>query len=904
MTLVGRRQECQELDDLLASVRDGLSGTLVVRGEPGIGKTALLDYAVAEAGDFLVVRLTGVEAESHIGFAALHRLLLPILHQIGRLPTPQRDAMNSALGLAAGPPANRFLVGLGTMSLAANAARARNRLLTIIDDAQWVDPESLEALAFWGRRLQADPIALIFGQRSAAESATVLDDFPRLDLEPLDTAATRELLASMAVDVLDRDIIERIIDETEGNPLALVEMAKEIRSDDLVGAAASPQPLPIGRKLEQRYLRQVRALPADTQMLLLLLAADSSADEAVVRQAGSVLGVTVDAVVPAEAADLLELHPQIRFRHPLIRSAVYTGARAADRWAVHGALAAATDAGNDPERRAWHLAAASIGPDEETAGLLERQAVLANGRGSYNAELALLTRAAELSGNPTNTANRRVLAAEAALEVGSPRQARTLVAMAQADLVEPRTLARAERVEGLAAIREGELSTAAAHLLTAGMGFGGDELGQETLLQAVQVACHASYSVTDPFLRTIADAADSVHAGSQPIVEVLLRAFATRVRDGYVAAVPTYQAAIHTMTNDASPSQLVPWVALVSVVTFTVWDNQGFAELLRRVARASRDAGKLTALGAALSYAAYGEMWAGRLASAEAMLAEGADAAAAAGEHSVPQNDLELDALRGRDLELQAKAKFLITIADSMGIGALGDAARMALTTLALARGKYGEALEQSQILFDLDSIQGGPHILPDMVESAVRAGDAAAAQTALGRLSDRASAAATPWASGLLARSRALVAADGADELYNEAIDFLGVAAMPIDLARAHLVYGEWLRRENRRLAAREQLRTAHDLFADMGVEAFAERAGNELLATGERARKRTVETSNDLTPQEAHVARLAADGATNSEIAAQLFISTSTVEYHLRKVFRKLSVSSRRQLKHTLTD
>jgi DNA-binding CsgD family transcriptional regulator len=810
--------------------------------------------------------------------------------------------MNSALGLAAGPPANRFLVGLGTISLAANAVRARERLLTIIDDAQWVDRESLEVLAFWGRRLHADRMALIFGERSGEESASLLNDFPHLEVGRLDNAAARELLARTRGNVLDRDIAERIVEETQGNPLALIEMAKEVTPEALVGAAAAPQPIPIGRRLEQRYTRQVRFLPADTQMLLLLAAADSSADAAVVWRAASVLGVTPDAVGPAESADLLDTDPEIRYRHPLIRSAVYNGARAADRRAVHSALATATNEEVDPDRRAWHLAAASIGPDEEIAALLERRAGMATRRGSDNAALALLTRAAELSGDRALAGNRQVLAAEAALATGSPRQARALATTARKGLADRYLRARAERAEGIAAVREGELPTAASHLLAAGIALGDEDLARDTLLQAVEVACFAGYPASHEFMTAIADAVGSPKASPGSVVEVLLRAFAMEARRGYVAAVPLYQDAVQRMTNDTSPSQLVPWVSLVSVVTLAVWDNRGRAELLRRVARVSRDAGLLAALGTALNYGAYDEMWAGRLAGAEAMFAEGADAYAAAGEHLIPQMDLQLDALCGRDSDLRSKADFAIAIGDSMGIGAYANAAHEALVSLALASGHYGEAIEHSRVVFAGESIQVGPHLLSDMVEAAVRAGDSVAAEAALHRLSTRASAARTPWSGGLLARSRALVAAEGGEELYNEAIDLLGAAAMPIEVARTHLVYGEWLRREKRRLDAREQLRAAHDQFASMGVVVFAERARAELMATGERARKRTADTSTDLTPQEVHVARLAAEGATNAEIASQLFISASTVEYHLRKVFRKLSVTSRRQLKRAL--
>jgi DNA-binding CsgD family transcriptional regulator len=904
VTLLGRLPECKALDSLLASVRGGLSGTLVLRGDPGIGKTALLDYAVGAAPDFLVVRFAGLEAERQLGFAALHRLLLPIVHQIQGLPVPQRDAMTSALGLAAGPPANRFLVGLGTISLAARAARVGERLLAIIDDAQWVDRESLEALAFWGRRLHADRIALIFGELSEAASHDLLDDFPVLEVGRLDDAPAIELLNSEAGFVLDRDVAERIVTETEGNPLALVEIGKDLAPDQLIGAAAT-QPLPISRRLEERFLRQVRSLPADTQMLLLLAAADSSADARLVWDAASVLGVGAPAAAPAESAGLLTLGPRVRYRHPLIRSAVYGGARPADRRAVHNALATVTDADVDPDRRAWHLAAAAVGTDEAVATLLEQRAERARARGGHSAEMALLSRSAELTPDPERAAARQLLAAEAALSVGSPRQAHVLVSMAGAARPDPSMRSRADRVDGLASRREGDVAAAAPKLLAAGRGLGATDpaLGRQTLLDAVQAANYAGYSAAHEFMQAVARAILPAPP-DRSLVELLLSAFATNASAGYAAAVPSYQSAVRAMRDDVPARDLLPWVTVVSACAVNVWDNTGHGELCRRATEASREQGVLVPLGTALTYGAYGEMWAGRLESAGALFAEATDVYSAAGEHHLPQMDCELDAIRGRDAEVHAKAQMATAIGDTMGLGAYANTGRMALVVLHLGRSRYEEARREALVLFDADPIQALPHAISDLVEAAARAGDRPVAERGLGRLAERAQAAATPWALGLLARSMALIAGEEGELFYRDAIERLGAARMAIEAARAHLVYGEWLRRQKRRTDARESLRTAYESFAGMGAEPFAERARRELLATGERARKRSVGTSTDLTPQEAHVARLAVAGATNAEIAAQLFIGTSTVEYHLRKVFRKLDVTSRRQLKRSLPD
>jgi DNA-binding CsgD family transcriptional regulator len=885
-------------------VRGGLSGTLVVRGDPGIGKTALLDYAVDAAPDFLIVRFSGVEAERRLGFAALHRLLLPILHQIERLPAPQRDAMNSALGLTEGPPASRFLVGLGTISLAANAARARGRLLTIIDDAQWVDRESLEALAFWGRRLQADRIALIFGERSGAESHDLLDDFSVLDVGSLDDASALELLARETGFVLDRDVAQRIVAETEGNPLALVEIAKDLSPELLVGAAATPQPLPLTRRLEERFLRQVRSLPADTQMLLLLAAADSSADAGEVWKAASVLGVPPDAAASAEAADLIMLGTRIVYRHPLIRSAVYGGARPADRRAVHGALAAVTDGDRDPDRRVWHLASAAVGPDEEIAAVLQTRAERARARGSHAAEVAFLERSAALSTHPERAAERRLRAAEAALAMGSPRQTHILVGMSQAELRDPGLRARAERADAIASLREGNLTVAAPRLLSAAVGLMPDdpERGRRTLLEALEVASYRGLGANDPFVQQIARVALSGPADGGSTVDLLLEAFALLATAGYSAAAPVFKNAVCTLRQHVPTDELVAWITLAGSAARVVWDNVAHEELLRRAAQASREAGALNSLGIALSYAAYGQMWAGRLDAAAATFDEAAEAFAAAGEHSLPKMDFELSAMRGHDADVQVLTDLALSIGESRGLGATSLSAHMALVVLHLGRGRYHDALEHALPIFEADELQVQPHLLPDLVEAAARAGDDALARKALSRLAERAPAAGTPWALGLLARSQALMSGEAAEQFYREAIDHLGAADMRVDLARAHLLYGEWLRRQKRRMDARDELRAAYESFARMGAEPFADRARSELLATGERARRRSVETVTDLTPQEAHIARLAAAGATNADIAAQLFIGTSTVEYHLRKVFRKLDVTSRRQLKQSL--
>ena len=906
VVLIGREKECSVLDDLLVSAREDRSGALVIRGEAGIGKTALIDYAVGAAGDFLIVRFTGVESERELGFAALHRLLTPILHQIERLPAPQRDALSSALGLVAGPPANGFLVGLGVISLAANAARARQRLLCVIDDAQWVDRESIQALAFWGRRLNAEGIALIFGERTGWESVSSLEGFPMLEIDGLNDEAARAVLAAESGFGGDRQVADRIVTEARGNPLALVEFAKDPHPDQLIGAAANLQPLPLSRRLEERFARQARSLPVDTQMLLLLAAADSTADTAFLLRAASVLGVKTEAAAAAEAAGLVVLGSTVAFRHPLIRSAIYGGARPADRRAAHGALAGATDSEEDGDRRAWHLAAASVGPDEEVAAILERGSGRAQERGGHSAAAALLSRSAELSPDPERAAARRIAAAEEALASGSSLQVHALIALAKPALRDPVTTARADRLDGNAWRREAKTAIAAPLLLSAAIGLMPTDprLARQTLLEAIEAVLIAGNAAGDKVISAVTEAARAAPPGDDAIVDLLLDAFGTYLAAGFVAAAPALRRAVMAMSNETIPAdRLIRWVQFAVFATRALWDDESHTRLTARLVQASREQGALMWLAVALKARATDEVWAGRFDAADIDLADAGDVSVAAGEHpmSIEMMGLEVGAIRGCNSQTRLSARTVMQDAAELGSGSAALFAHHALLLLDLGEGEYSEALGHA-VAAMTGRVGCGHQVLADVVEAAVRGGDPDRAHAAVECLAERAPASGTPWAMGLLARCRALVAGDDSERLYQEAIELLGSTRMAVELARAHLLYGEWLRRQKRRTDARNQLRIAHNMFTDIGADAFANRARHELLATGERARKRSVESSSDLTPQEERVARLAAAGDTNAEIASKLFVGSSTVEYHLRKVFRKLSVSSRRQLKGAL--
>ncbi len=881
------------LDGVLDAARQGLSETVVVRGEPGVGKTALIDYVVGRAEDFLIVRFTGVKAESELGYAALHRLLTPILHQVGLLPQAQADALGSALGLHEGQPANPFLVGLGTISLAANAARARHRLLCVIDDSQWVDPESLAALAFWGRRIHAEGIALIFGDRT--EKSQELDGLHTLTVAGLAHDDARSLLSTVTGSAVAPNVARQLAFETGGNPLALIEVAHELSADQLVGAAALPHHLLMTGHLEERYIGQVRALPADTQMLLLLAAADSSGSAAVIWRAASLIGVPPTAGESAEAAGLINLAADLTFRHPLIRSAVYGGARPSDRRAAHRTLATATDGARNPDRQALHRAAAAIGPDEEVAVALEGAAVQAGRRGSHAARAALLTRAAELTPEATAAAARRLAAADAALVSGAPMQTAALVKQAYPDLDSPLLRARASRLDGRARILEGQAAPGAMMLLAAAKDLLelDVELGRQTLLEsgeAALLAGHLGVGSQEAVLE-VAALARALPAGDVTEVDVLLEGLSAFLGSGVVAAV-----------RHLPRGEPTRWPVLVSQLTRALWDEDAHDDIVLHTATVSRASGDLAVLGAALEASARTALWAGRFDDAGSLVAEAADLAPGAGSLSHGAAAVDLLAWQGAEVETRHRARVVLDLASRLGLGSLDNAVECSLTTLDLGLGRYGDALDHARTVFERDPLCFGNEVLPDLVEAASRTGDLDIAQLALSRLEQRVDQSGTPWAHGVLARSRALLANGGAEQGFQDSLDLLGGTRQSAQLARTHLLYGEWLRRQRRRLDARSHLRTSHAMFDAMGSEAFAARARAELQATGEHARKRSVDQSNVLTPQEAQVARLAAQGGTNVEIAAQLYLSTSTVEYHLHKVFRKLDISSRRELRVAL--
>ena len=917
--LAGRSAEREALGGLLARAADGFSGALVLRGEAGVGKTALLDemVAAATASGMRTVRLTGVEAEAQLRYAGMHRFLLPFADQLERLPVPQRDALRSTFGLVAGPPANRFLVALGVLTLLADVASAAP-LVCVVDDVQWLDPESVVLLGFVARRLSAERVVLLFAVRETAGQAPALAGVPELAIGGLDDDAALDLLAELAPGRLSPAVVARIVAETGGNPLALVEVARKLSPGQLAGSEVLPEPLPAAGSLEEAFGRRVRQLPAEARLLLAVAAAEPAGSQALLWRAAAELGIDPETAATADLSDLAEIGPQVVFCHPMVRSVAYYSTPLRQRRLIHQALAAASDPGQQPDRVAWHLAVAADRPDESVAGRLERAADRARHRGGYAAAVALLSRAAELSVHQDLRAGRLLTAAEAALTAGQPHRASALLEQATRSPGDPLARARATRLQGAVRFAAGQAAEASTILLAAARAFEPIDArtARKALLEAFEAALSARWAPTRAILAEIARTARAMPGARDPgtsATDLLLYGFAARVTAGYTAGVPLLRRAIAKLrAGELSAEEGARWLRLGCLAAEELWDDQAQHALAARCVQLARDNGAAMMLSVALcELSALAEVSAGRFDAARACFAEGRELpaattnpgiAGAAGGAASGAEMLEL-AWRGREEDARRLAATAARESAGADHGAQDVFTQHGLAVLELGLGNYQAALRCALAVYEDDAPSMGTRALPDLVEAAARSDEIKLAHAALARLAERALASGTELALGLLARSRALLAVDGdAENLYQEAIGHLEQCTAVPQLARAHLVYGEWLRRQRRRRDAREQLRTAHDMFASMGAAAFAERARIELQATGEHARQRTAGTQDELTAQEAQIAWLVSQGESNRDIAARLFLSPATVDYHLRKVFRKLGVASRTQLARTM--
>jgi DNA-binding CsgD family transcriptional regulator len=903
---VGRTTERDVLDGLLATVREGESEALLIHGEAGIGKTALLRYAARQASGFRVAELTGVEAEMELPFAGIHQLCAAMLDGINALPVPQRDALSVALGLTDGEVPERFLVGLAVLSLLAAAAEERP-LLCLVEDAQWLDGASSQILGLVARRVRAESMAIVIAMREPAAE----HDFrglPELRLEGLSEQDARALLRRVVTGRLDGRVGDRLIAESRGNPLALLELPGRMTAAELAGGFEFPAAGDLPAHIEGHYLQHVGELPEATQRLMLLAAAEPLGDAALVLRAGRTLGIETSALAPAEAAGLLEIGASVRFRHPLVRSAVYRAAPVDSRQRVHEALAQVSDPVSDADRRTWHRALAARGPDEDVAAELERSAGRAQARGGAAATAAFLDRAVALTPDPARRRERALAAAQASLGAGAFAAARGLLAIAGAGPLEEFQRAQIDLLQAQLAFVSSRGTDATPLLLAAARRLEPLDLStaRETYVDAFSAAMFGARLTGSVGMREVAEA---VRAAPRPTVaesataDLLLDALVALAGD-YATAVPRCREAVQRLAGDkATPKERLRWLWQGCVVALEIWDDEHARSLSQSSVDIARDTGTLSELALALSARAPILVFCGDLAAAAAAVSETESVEAATGIRSAAYGALILSAWRGSSPETTQLIETTEREAEDRGEGIGVAISAYARAVLCNGLGLYEEALSAAVTASEHKEVVAENWGLSELIEPATRCGRIDLATDAMNRLAAKAQAAGTNWALGIEARARALVAQDDdAERWFRAAIEHLGRTHMRAELARTRLLYGERLRREGRRVDARVELGAAHERFASMGMEAFAERAGSELLATGEKTRRRIATTRDDLTSQERQIAQLARDGLTNAEIGARLFLSRRTVEWHLRHVYSKLGIQSRRQLESAL--
>ena len=905
--LLGRRRERAALDRLVASVRAGPSQALVLRGEAGVGKSALLEYLARRASGCGILRAAGVESEMELAFAGLQQLCAPFLDRLERLPGPQRDALGTAFGLRDGAAPDRFLVGLAVLSLLSDVAEDRP-LVSIVDDAQWLDAATAQALAFVARRLGAESVGLVFALREPGDERR-FEGLPELAVAGLDDRDALELLGTVVAGPLDERVRDRIVAETRGNPLALLELPRGRTPAELAGGFGLSDGPALPGRIEQSFRERLAPLPPSTRLLLLAAAAEPVGDPVLVWRAAAELGIGPDAAAPASAAGLIDFGAQVRFRHPLVRSAVYGAAALEERQRVHRALALVTDADTEPDRRAWHRAQATVGLDEDVAAELERSAGRARARGGLAAEAAFRERAAELTPDPKRRARRALLAAKGKHQAGAPDAALRLLAIARAGPLDELEQARAQLLHAQVTFAMTRGRDAPPMLLQAANRLEplDSRVARETYLEAFAAAFSADRLVGGGDAAEVAAAV--LAAGWEPSARAcdqLLDGLALLTREGYVAAAPALKVALRAFRDEQlSEEDELRWLWLACRIARALADDGAWDELTARHLELARRAGAFSALPVALTDRVLVELFRGRIEVARSLAAESDAVVEATGGHLTLRTSIVLANWRGWDAEalalIEARRQEVLRRGEGLWLAAndWGNAIRYN------GLGRYEEALAAAEQA--AEAARGlGPSmlLLAELIEAAVRSGRPERATGPLTQLTEIARAAGTDWALGTHARGAAMVAEGArAERHYREAIERLSRIETRATLARAHLLYGEWLRREHRRVDAREQLRVAHTMLSDMGMEAFAERARRELLATGETVRKRTVETFDELTPQEVQVARLTAGGQTNPEIGSQLFLSPRTVEWHLSKVFGKLGINSRKELRSALS-
>ena len=890
---------------MLAAAHCGHSSVLVLRGEAGIGKSALMEYAAEHSEGCRVLRSTGVQSEMELPFAGLHQLCVELLDGRERLPEPQTEAIATAFGLSLGVQPDRFLVGLAVLTLLSNAAEERP-LLCLVDDVQWLDRSSAQVLGFVARRLAAESVALLFAEREPSR-VTELAGLPELSVGGLANTFARQLLTSVFAAPVDESVRGRLLAETRGNPLALLELPRDFSLEQLAGGFGLPPDGSVPGQIEASFLRRVRHLPPETQRLLLLAAADPTGEPALFVRAAEEIGVPVHRLSHAEADGLVELGVQVTFRHPLLRSAIYRSASSDERRAAHRALAVATNRELDPDRRSWHRAHATAGPDEDVAFELEQSAARARARGGLPAAAAFLERSAALTPDPTLRAHRAVEAAANKQLAGASQEALRLLVSAAAGPLEPLDRARRELLHGLIELDLMHAVAALPLLLDAAVQLSPLDvsLSREAYLHAL-LAAHIAGRF-GPGMREVAIAAlDAPGVPGEPrAMDLLVDALAARFTGGYAASISVLETALAALREEGNRKEVsVRWPWFARRVAAELFADDSWHYFASRSVQRAREAGALGLLPVFLHHLAHVRCVEGELDGARDLLEEADAIAIATGAEPLVWGKLALAGFRGLEPEASALFEMIAPAATAQGDeGVVLTYAEYGRAVLYNGLGRYNEALLPAHSAGMRDELLIPILALPELVEAATHTGQAEVAREAIEHLAERTTAAGTDWGCGIEARSKALMSdGEAAETLYREAIDRLGRTRIAFELARAHLVFGEWLRRERRPADARDRLRRAREMFTSMGADAFAARAGRELLAAGETGPKRGDESRDELTAQERQIARFARDGLTNVDIGARLFISPRTVEYHLRKVFTKLGITGRERLDRVL--
>jgi DNA-binding CsgD family transcriptional regulator len=906
--LVGRSRELEALDVLVKRVHSGHSGVLVLRGHSGAGKTALLDALAVSAGDCRLERVAGVEAERELPLAGLHLLLSPFLPQVKKLPRPQRSALAAAFGQGDGIAPKPFMIGLATLTLLSEQATRQRPVICLIDDAHWLDSATTQTLSFVARRIYAEPVALVFAVRGGNER----DNFaglPHLAVNGLPDEDAHALLASVLHSPLDLAVRDRIVAEAAGNPRALVELPDAYSPTELAYGFGRDGPAQIDNRTEAAFIKRLRRLPSDTRRLMLVAAADPTGDVALLWRAASRLGLTPMAAAPAESAGLMTLGSRAQFRHPLARSAVYRAATPEERRAVHRALADSTDAGPDMDRRAWHRAQATVGLDDLVADQLESSAQRARTRGGSAAEAEFLLDSTRLTAEPGRRAHRALDAAVAKQEAGQFEDATNLLGVAKSGSLSPLDRSRALLLGAELNYATERSREAAALLFEAAKWLErlDPDRARDTYLEAFSASLFeglpgdsdAVYQIASALLRARSPGPpDRADSGS----DRLLYGMATLVDRGYEAAVPILQSALNAFIREPlnDPSAL-RWLGLASRIARGLCDERSWSHLTQRHLALARKQGAVASLPLALMERFGFELLTGHPTKAEALAVESDAVLHAMGAHVASPSRVWLEIWHGRadsvqeliaaqDIELVQKRHGPWHVSMDWGIANMLN-----------GLGRYAEALAAAErVSADVDDFGLSTVSVSELIEAAVRSGNAERAYAPLDRLALFAQSSGTGWAIGVELHCRALMSdRTSAEPYYREAIECLDGTSIRIAAARSHLLFGEWLRRESRIIEAREHLHIAEDCFTEIGMEGFARRARRELSASGQPPDKRSEPTLGELTPQEEQIARLAIEGHTNAEIGALLYLSARTVEWHMRKMFMKLGVSSRRQLR-----